>query len=449
MVYLASLQKENKKADGAAKERRGKEQEKMSYQFLLELAIILLGTKLLGILSKQIHLPQVVGALIAGIILGPAVLGVMEETEFLANLSEVGVIVMMFVAGLETDVDELKKSGKASVVIALLGVLIPLGGGFLVGWLFTDRGLISTDASSSLFLQNVFLGVILTATSVTITVETLKELGKLQTRSGNAILGAAIIDDVLGIIALTVITGMADTSVNIGIVLLKILAFFVFSAVVGFLFFKFFIWWSHQTLMMHRHAIIAFVFCLLMSYCAEEIFGVADITGAYIAGMIISMTQTTQYLTSRFDTLSYMFLSPVFFISVGLKMELPAMSSTVIAFSVLLIVVAVLTKIVGCGFGARICGYQNYTSLQIGVGMVSRGEVALIVANQGLSLGLLGSEMLGPVILMVLATTVLTPIMQKVVYTYTPHIEIGLPIPGRLQKMRQLREIRETGTIHR
>ena len=189
-----------------------------SYSFLMTVAIILLSTKLLGLLTKRIAMPQVVGALLAGLILGPACLGVIHETTFLDQIAEIGVIVLMFTAGLETDIGELKRSGKASFLIALIGVIVPLAGGFVIASIFNTQ--------SDAVLQNVFIGVILTATSVSITVETLKEMGKLSTRSGNAILGAALIDDILGILALTLITSLADPSVKIGIVLIKIAAFF-------------------------------------------------------------------------------------------------------------------------------------------------------------------------------------------------------------------------------
>ncbi len=413
----------------------------MEYRFLLDLAIILLSTKLLGLATKRMHMPQVVGALLAGLLLGPAVLGVLEETAFVQSVAEIGVIVLMFCAGLETDVQELKKCGKAAFVIAILGVLVPLAGGFLVGWVFNRPGRIDSDASCSLFLQNMFIGVVLTATSVSITVETLKELGKLQSKSGNAILGAAIIDDVLGIIALTIITSAADSSVKMSTILIKILLFFVFSGVAGFAFFKFYDWWSRRTRLLHRHAIVAFVFCLLMAYCAEEFFGVADITGAYIAGVIISMTQTTQYLSSRFDTLSYLMLSPVFFASIGLKVNLPAMTPSIVLFAVVLVVIAVITKVIGCGFGAKLCGYRTCTCVQIGVGMVSRGEVALIVASQGMRVGLIGANFLGPVVIVVIVTTIVTPILQKIVYNNSPKPEIVHN--GLSDNYQELREIRD------
>ena len=390
----------------------------MDYKFLLDIAIILASTKILGLFTKKVNMPQVVGALLAGVILGPACVGVLTETDMIQNMAELGVIVLMFCAGMETDIEELKRSGKASFVIALLGVIVPLVVGGGVAYLFINNGYIDTsDVTSSVFLQSVFIGVILTATSVSITVETLKELGKLKTKSGNAILGAAIIDDILGIIALTIVTSLADTSVNIAVVLFKIVLFFVFCGVVGVIvYYAFKKWCEISGKGMHRHAIIAFVICLVMAFCAEHFFGVADITGAFFAGLIISMTQKDQFIASKFDVLSYLLLSPIFFASIGLKVELPKMGPAIIAFAAVITIVALLTKIIGCGLGAKVCGYKNYHALRIGVGMISRGEVALIVASKGAAVGLMSNNIMGPIIIVVVITTIITPILLKPVF---------------------------------
>lgn len=376
---------------------------------MFEIAVILLSTKVLGIVTKRFALPQVVGALLAGLLLGPAMLGVLQETTLMDQLAELGVIVLMFNAGLETDLGELKKAGRSAFVIALIGVLVPLAGGFVLASLFNQ--------GSDAFLQNVFIGVILTATSVSITVETLKEIGKLSTRSGNAILGAAIIDDVLGIVALTIITSLSGTGANVLLVLVKIAAFFAISVVVWILLHRLVEWWfKRYDRDKRRFVVISFAFCLLYAYLAEELFGVADITGAYIAGLIFAKTPRVTYLQDRFDTLSYTLLSPIFFASIGLKVVLPQMSGTIVLFSVLLILWSVVSKILGCGLGSKLCGYSNQDSLRIGVGMISRGEVALIVANNGIAAGLMKDEFFGPVVLMVIATTILTPILLKGVY---------------------------------
>jgi Kef-type K+ transport system membrane component KefB len=388
-----------------------------TYKFLMDLALILLSTKIFGIASKKFNMPQVVGALLAGLILGPAVLNMLNETEFIIELSEIGVIVLMFAAGMESDISELKKTGKASLVIALIGVIVPLLGGFGVAYFFNKPGIIDSNASVSIFLQNIFIGVILTATSVSITVETLKELGKLSTNVGNAILGAAIIDDILGIIVLTIIVSTADTSVNVVMVLLKILAFFVCSGIVGFVFYKIFKKITeryHRD--MRRFVILAFVFCLIMAYCSEVFFGVADITGAYIAGLILSNSKYANYISRRFETVSYVLLSPIFFASIGLKVILPEMSLSIVLFTVILVIVAILTKVVGCGLGAKMCSFSNKESVRIGCGMVSRGEVALIVASKGASVGLMSSAIFGPVIVVVVATTIISPILLKLAY---------------------------------
>lgn len=383
----------------------------LSYEFLFDLALILISTKLFGLITKKVRMPQVVGALVAGVILGPAVLNVLSETEFIQKLAELGVIVLMFTAGLETDINQLKKTGKASFVIAVLGVIIPLAGGFFIASIFNKGNDVNT------ILQNVFIGIILTATSVSITVETLKEMGKLNTRAGNAILGAAIIDDILGIIALTITTSLADPSINVIIVLAKIVMFFIFAGFAGYLFHWAFIKLDERYQRdLRRFVIIAFVFCLLLSFCAEEFFGVADITGAFIAGLVISDSNRSKYLNSRFETLSYMLLSPIFFASIGIKVQLTAMTKTIFIFAILLLIVAILSKVFGCALGAKLCRYSNREAIQIGTGMISRGEVALIVANKGIAMGLMLPEFLAPVVIVVVVTTIVTPILLKVVF---------------------------------
>lgn len=386
----------------------------MNYDYLLYLAIILLSTKLLGLLTRKAHMPQVVGALLAGLLLGPACLGVIHDTDFLNQISEIGVIVLMFMAGLETDIPELKRSGKASFIIALLGVIVPLIGGYFIA-LLCQVG--SSDLSASIFLQRIFIGVILTATSVSISVETLKEMGKVSSKAGTAILGAALIDDILGIIALTIITSLADESTSLVVVLLKIVGFFVFAFAAGFVFEKIFVALiRHYPGPNRRFVIISFVFCLIMAYCAEEFFGVADITGAYVAGLVTSLSSKRDIIYHDLDTVSYTLVAPVFFASIGLKVVLNAMSSQILLFTAALLVVAIVTKIIGCGIGAKLCHYTNRQSIQIGVGMISRGEVALIVANKGAALGLISDRLYAPIVIIVVVTTIITPIFLKLAF---------------------------------
>lgn len=395
------------------------------YSYLLVLAAILLTTKLLGLFSRWIRLPQVLGALVAGVILGPvvnAILGWSTTDGFFSQaagsdqlfgmLSELGVIVLMFGAGLETDVQEMKKCGKASLIIAIIGVITPLIFGATASYFFID----DTNAQMKL-LKSIFIGVVLTATSVSITVETLKELGKLNTPASNAILGAAIIDDVLGIIALTIITSFADESVQIMFVLLKIVLFFIFAIIMGFIMLKVYKWMNKKTSRdSRRHVIIAFAYCLVSSFIAEVFFGVADITGAYIAGLVLSMTNRKRYLVNRFSTLSYMLLSPIFFACIGLTIEMPELTVSLLIFAILLTIVAVATKLFGCALGGKICGYSTKEAFQIGAGMISRGEVALIVAKKGESCGLMEPSLFGPLVIVVVLTTIIAPVILKVLF---------------------------------
>ena len=381
----------------------------MSYEFLLTIAIIMLFTKIFGLTSERVHMPQVVGALVAGVLVGPSGLGWVGETDFLVKAAEIGVIILMFNAGLDTDLEELKSTGFASFIIAVIGVVVPLIGGIGCYLLFAN------DPSDPLnMMKAAFIGVVLTATSVSITVETLREMGKLRSKVGTAILGAAVIDDILGIVVLTVLTGFPDPTVQPLLVFGRILGFFVFVLVIGFVMYKAFakmeqIWHKHR-----RIAIYALVFAFLMSYVAERFFGIADITGAYFAGIVIcNLSATRDYVASKTNVLGYMLFSPLFFASIGIKTNLEGLTGTLVVFAIVLTIVAILTKIIGCGLGARLMGFQTYDAFSIGLGMVSRGEVALIVAQKGEQAGLIDASMFPAIVLVVIVTTLVTPILLK------------------------------------
>ena len=344
----------------------------MSYDYLLTIAIILLSTKVFGLTSERVHMPQVVGALIAGVLVGPSVLNWVGETDFLVKAAELGVIILMFNAGMDTDLEELKKTGFASFIIAMIGVIVPLLGGMGCYLAFDNN-----PSDQMNMIKAAFIGVVLTATSVSITVETLREMGKLKSRVGTAILGAAVIDDILGIIVLTILSALTDPSVRPLFVLTRIVAFFVFVAVVGLIMYKAFLkmeqkWHKHR-----RIAIYAVAFALLMSYVAERFFGIADITGAYFAGIVLcSLADVRDYVASKTNVLGYMLFSPLFFASIGIKTNLEGLTVQMFGFAVALTIIAILTKIVGCGLGAKLMGFQAYDAFSIGLGMVSRGEVA-------------------------------------------------------------------------
>lgn len=390
----------------------------MSYHYLLDLALILLSTKFLGIITGRFQMPRVVGSLLAGLVLGPAVLNVLSETAFLSQLSEMGVIVILFTAGMGTDLRELRGAGKAGFFVALCGVLAPMAMGTGFGFLAGRSGWLPGNT----LLENVFLGTVLTATSVSITVETLRELGRLDTKVGSTILAAALIDDVLGLVALTVVASLAGEGGSLALVLVKIALFFVFAVAASALAIRFF-----RRMISHakgknlrRYPVFAFVICLLLSYCAEEFFGVADIIGAFAAGIIVASTPKAKYIQSKFEPLSYLLLTPVFFAGIGVKVELPSLNGPLAVFSALLLATAILSKVIGCGLGARLCGFRGMECAQVGAGMACRGEVALIVANRGLAMGVLSQTMMTPIIITVVGCAVFTPILLKLTFRGNP-----------------------------
>lgn len=394
----------------------------MDYSFLLILAIILASTKILGLMSQKINMPQVVGSLIAGLILGPSILNIVGvDNVFINQIAEIGVIMLMFLAGIGTDFSELKKTGMASLVIALIGVIVPLAGGAITYFSFYGFNFSNADN----LIRAIFVGVVLMATSVSITVETLRELGKLKGRMGTAILGAAIIDDIVGIIVLTLITSFKDKNVNITESIIKIVLFFVFVVLCGFIIKLISKIPEKYYNKKHRVAVFGLAVAFIMSYCAEHFFGVADITGAYFAGLLLCNYSPKDYIDSKVNTASYMFFAPVFFASIGIKTDLSkGIDTTLIWFSLVLLVVAILSKIIGCGLGARLCKFTNKESLAIGIGMVSRGEVALIVAQKGVDAGIINSDMFPAIVVVVIVTTIITPILLKVILSDKKNKEV-------------------------
>ena len=387
----------------------------MNYGYLVDLALILLATKALSMLTGKLQMPQVVGALVAGLVMGPAVLNIIQPSDFLSQVAELGVIVIMFSAGMGTDLNELKQTGKAGFVIAMAGVLVPLAMGTGLMFVF-NTGELALPGNK--LLQDIFLGVVLTATSVSITVETLKELGKLSTRVGNAILAAALIDDVLGLVCLTIVTSLAGADVNILLVLAKILLFFVFVGLLGLGLSRLLNWYETKVRSrdLRRYPVLAFVLCLFLAWAAEEWFGVADIIGAFSAGLIVTTTPKGAYTASKFTPVSYLLLTPVFFANLGLGVELPRMDATILLFTVTLVIVGIGSKLIGCGLGAKMFGFKNRQCLQVGCGMACRGEVALIVANKGMAMNMINPVFFGPIIILVVCCAVFTPILLKLAF---------------------------------
>lgn len=383
-----------------------------SYLVFKDLAIIVIAAKFCGILARKCKAPQVVGEIIAGLIIGPSVFGLVGQSDFLAQMAEIGVILLMFSAGLETDLKELMKTGPIATLIACAGVFIPLGCGALLYMGFYGV----SPWGSEEFYKAVFVGTILTATSVSITVQALREMGRLKGKIGTTILSAAIIDDVIGIIVLTFIIGFKSPDSNPANVIISTVLFFAFAIVVGFISYKIFKKADARYPHTRRIPIAGLAFCLALAYVAEKYFGIADITGAYVAGIILCSIRDSEYIAEKMDINSYMLFGPIFFASIGLKTNLDSMTAGILLFSAAFVIVGLISKIIGCGLMARACKFNVSDSLKIGVGMMTRGEVALIVAQKGLSVGLLTPVYFTSVILLIVISSISTPIILKLLF---------------------------------
>ena len=384
-----------------------------SYQVLFDLAVILFTAKFFGIIARKCKAPQVVGQIIAGLLIGPCVLGLITESSFISELAEIGVVILMFEVGLESDLKELLKTGPVAFLIACAGVLVPLVLGSLLYMGFYGMAPWGSEA----FFRAVFIGTIMTATSVSITVASLQELGKIKTKVGTTIVSAAIIDDVIGIIVLTFVIGFKNPDSRPGIVILKTILFFIVAIVGGFIVYKVFAKLDQRYPHTRRIPIVSLAFCLFLAYIAEKYFGIADITGAYIAGVVLCSLSDNEYIERKSDVMSYMFFGPIFFASIGLKTSFDAMDGRLFAFCICFVLVALFAKILGCGVVSRICRFSTSDSLKIGVGMMTRGEVALIVAQKGLAAGLLTADYFTAVILLILVSSIATPIVLKFLYS--------------------------------
>ena len=383
-----------------------------TYEILRDLAIIIISAKLFGLIARKCKAPMVVGEIIAGLIIGPCLLNVVQPSDFISQMAEIGVILIMFSAGLETNLQELKKSGLIALLIACVGVIVPLICGALLFMCFHGCASWGSDE----FFKAVFVGCIMTATSVGITVETLKEMGYLSTRVGQTILSAAIIDDIIGIIALTFVLGFKDPGSNTLLVIGKVFLFLALSVVLGYIFYRVFKFVDERYPHTRRIPIIAITLCLIMAYVAEKYFGIADITGAYIAGIILCNVRDAEYIDRRVSINGYMIFAPIFFVGIGLKTSFDNIDSSMILFSIGFVIVAMLSKVIGCGTVAKACRFSWLDSLKIGAGMMTRGEVALIITNKGLGLNIIDSSYFTAVILLIIVSSVVTPIILKLLF---------------------------------
>lgn len=383
-----------------------------AYECFKDLAIILIAAKLFGLAAKKLKAPQVVGQIAAGLIIGPSILGIVNQSDFIIMLAEIGVVLLMFSAGLETNLRELVKTGPVALSIACAGVFVPL----VLGWALYGVFFGFAPFGSDEFFRGVFIGTIMTATSVSITVQTLRELGHLKGKVGTIIVSSAIIDDVIGIIVLTFVIGFRSADAKPIEVVIKTALFILFSVVVGFLIYMLFKVLDKHSLHHRRIPIFGLALCFIMAYCAEKFFGIADITGAYVAGIILCNLRDAEYIAGKMDISSYMLFGPVFFASIGLKTNFDGFTLSLLWFSLAFVIVALAAKVVGCGLTAKIWKFNNKDSLKIGVGMMTRGEVALIVAQKGLAVGMVEPKYFTSVILLILCSSVASPILLKLLY---------------------------------
>ncbi|MGH1297677.1 cation:proton antiporter [Bacillus pretiosus] len=376
----------------------------MDFEFFFQIALILLSTKLAGDLSVRLGQPSVLGKLIVGIVIGPAILGWIENSELLTQLSNVGVILLMFMAGLETDLDELNANRNSSLAVALGGIILPFVGGYVAGLVI---GMEQGNA--------VFLGLLLCATSVSISVQTLRDLGKMKTRESTTMLGAAVFDDILVVILLAfAMSFLGADDVNLTMVILKKVVFFASIILIGWKGVPAIMRWLSPLRVSESIVSAALIICFSFAYFGERL-GIAGIIGAFAAGIAISQTNYKHEVEKKVEPIAYAMFVPVFFVSIGMNITFDGIGDQ-IWFILALTVIAILTKLIGCGFGARMTGFDAKSSAIIGAGMVSRGEVALILAGTGLSSGLLAQDYFTAIVIVVILTTMVTPPMLK--YTF-------------------------------
>lgn len=374
-------------------------------EFILQLLLILLCTKVAGHVSVKLGQPSVLGKLLVGIILGPALLGWVQSSEFIHYFSEIGVLLLMFIAGLETDLDQLKRNWKSSFAVAVGGIILPIIGGFAIGQAF------GWEQAYSLFL-----GVLLSATSVSISVQVLKDMDQLNSKEGSTILGAAIVDDVLVVILLAFLMSFLGTGDNVSIPMIigKKLLFFVVIILAGWAIVPKFLNVFNRFKITEPIITISLIICFAFAYFAD-LLGMAGIIGAFAAGIAISQTSFKHQVEHKIEPIAYSLFVPVFFVSIGLNVTFDGVAEQ-LWFVTALLIIAVITKLLGGALGARLSGFNRQSSLSVGAGMISRGEVALIIMTTGLQSGLLPEQYYTSIVIVIIATTLVAPIVLKALF---------------------------------
>jgi len=433
------------------------------YKLLLPLALILILAKVFSLILSKAKFPQVIGFLISGLVVGAigfipnqSILNT-NTMDGLSYFSKVGVVLILFTAGVETDIKKVKSEGLASIVITSLGVIVPLIFGFLVSFLFRTYGGLDTSflgEGINPIYSDIFYGVILSATSVSITVATLKELGRLDTKVGTALVSAAILDDIIGIILLSLVISLANGSktgqgddfvsmimqasgstsatLNIALIIIFMLAFFGLTFGLGFVVKKVFNYLGTKYPHHIRITILSLGLCFLWSYLAEY-FNIADITGAYLMGLIFAGTKPAEYIDHRAETTNNYIFAPVFFACIAMEMYQTKFDSTFIAFlgfGIAWVVAGLLGKVVGAGTGSLIMKFKFKDSVKIGVGMMARAEVLIVCAQKGVEAGLVSSQIMPFTLILILLSSFMTPIFLKLLYKGEPPEKVELAKPA-------------------
>lgn len=395
------------------------------YQLLLPIGLLLVLSKVLMKLCERYKIPSVVGMLLAGIVVGlinyvpgQQILNV-NTVEGLGFFAKIGVILILFSAGLETDLKRIKSIGGPAVLITLAGVVVPLALGFVVATVYDGGfGIVNRE----IILKNIFYGVILTATSVSISVAVLRELGKLNSKVGTTIVAAAILDDIVGIVVLSFVLSLKGTegvqTVSPGVVVLKTVLYFGVVAVLAFIAGKGFHALDNKFPHHRLIPIFSLAFCFIVAYASERWFGIADITGAYIVGLILSTNNDSGYIGRKADILGYMIFVPIFFGNIGISTKFSDLNADMLLFGAMFILAGMAGKVIGCGGTALLCRYSVKDSLKVGVGMMARAEVALVTAQKGVEFGIIDNSIMPFIVVLIIVTSFITPIvLQKLYHT--------------------------------
>lgn len=375
--------------------------------FIATLAGILLATQLVSHLFARWGIPDVIGQILVGVVAGPAMLNWVHQTEMINEFQEIGVITLMFIAGLESDLNLLKKYLKPAVVVALMGMILPV---VVMGF--------ASDLFGMQWFESLFVGVIFSATSVSISVAALREYRQLDSKEGATILGAAVADDIGGVIALSILISMmrgqgfdGEQHMSLGLTIFLQLLFFVGTYLLVKFLAPYLMHASQRMLTIAASAVAAMIICLTMAALADKV-GLSGAVGAFFAGIAIGNTKTSEVVNQSFVPLGYALFIPVFFVNVGLSMRLDHFVDSLL-FIIVMTILACLTKLLGCGGGAKMMGFDFNSSYVIGSGMVARGEMALITAQIGYEAHLLSEKYYSDVITVIVLATILAPFILK------------------------------------